>query len=172
MTAVVVAVSAFVMMSKLVDSLPPSVTITTSDDVAVGECVTMKTLNGEARTYRASCDVGTFHFVVADKVVNEAACGPDYSRSWFVHARSGTSDVLCLAPVYKQGRCYYEPSATGGTALAEMREIDCGKPVLRPGAINFRIDTKISAEPRCAPTQDKYYVSKPVPAGYCLTYLA
>ncbi|AFR50898.1 hypothetical protein KTR9_4291 [Gordonia sp. KTR9] len=169
--AVVVAVSAFLIMSKMVDSLPPSAAITTSDDVAVGECVRVSASEGYLDAERVPCGTKDFHFVVADKVIDESNCGPEYSRYWFVHARPGTSETLCVAQVYQQGRCYHEPGAVGGTALAEIREIDCDGPVLKPGATNFRVDTKVSREPTCDPGQGLYYVPKPTPAGYCVSLL-
>ncbi|WP_238423155.1 hypothetical protein [Gordonia sp. 'Campus'] len=167
---VVFALGAFG-VQRLVDSVPSSPRLFNSDDVAVGECIQVSVRDGYLDAERVSCRIKEFHLVVADKVVNEPDCGPEYSRYWFVNARPGTSLVLCVAQVYQQGRCYYEPSAVGGTSLAEIREIDCDKPVLKPGATNFRVDTKISRKPTCDPGQGQYYVPKPTPAGYCISLL-
>lgn len=158
-------------VNRLVDSMPASPRLHNSDDVAVGECIAVSARDGYLDAERVPCATKDFHFVVAEKVVNGSNCGPEYSRYWFVDARPGTTEVLCVAQVYQQGRCYHEPSAVGGTALAEIREIDCARPILKPGATNFRVDTKVSREPTCEPPQGQYYVPKPIPAGYCVTLL-
>ncbi len=167
---VVFAVGAFG-LNRFMESLPSSPRLFDSDDVAVGECIQVSPSDGYLSAERVPCATKDFHFVVADKVVNESNCGPEYSLFWFVNARPGTTEVLCVAQVYQQARCYYEPSAVGGNALGEIREIDCGRPVLKPGATNFRVDTKISREPTCEPAQGQYYVPKPTPTGYCITLL-
>ncbi|WP_238423156.1 hypothetical protein [Gordonia sp. 'Campus'] len=132
-------------------------------DVAVGECIVVTAEPDTLEAREVSCADTGFHYVVADKAITQGLCGPNYSRFWI----AGEDGALCLAQVYQEGRCYFLPTATGGNALAETREIECGSPV--SGGTNIRVDSKTSAEPQCTDSDGTYFAEKPRPVGYCFS---
>lgn len=134
-------------------------------DVAVGECIVVTAEPDTLKAKEVSCGDTDFHYVVAEKSITQGLCGANYSRYWV----AGQDGALCLAPVYQEGRCYYLPAATTGTALAEIREIECGAPV--SGGTNIRVDTKASGETECPDADGSYFADKPRPVGYCFSVI-
>ncbi|MCG7633295.1 hypothetical protein MHN80_13345 [Gordonia McavH-238-E] len=134
-------------------------------DVEAGECIVVTAEPDTLKAKEVSCGDTDFHYVVAEKSITQGLCGANYSRYWV----AGQDGALCLAPVYQEGRCYYLPAATTGTALAEIREIECGAPV--SGGTNIRVDTKASGEPECPDADGSYFADKPRPVGYCFSVI-
>ncbi|UPG67969.1 MULTISPECIES: hypothetical protein [Gordonia] len=139
--------------------------VTDTSDVDAGECIVVTAEPETLKADEVSCGDTDFHYVVAEKSITQGLCGPNYSRYWV----AGEEGALCLAPVYQEGRCYYIPSATGGTALADIRENDCGSPV--SGGTNIRVDTKAAGEPECPDSDGTYFAEKPRPVGYCFSVI-
>lgn len=103
-------------------------------------------------------------------------CGTEYAAFWYEErpyagARPRIAEVLCLAPVYRQGLCYSEPPTDVPNPLTKVNEVDCSRVTLVPGGTNyFKVETKVAAAPECTEGQVEYFAAKPTPAGYCLTY--
>ena len=158
-------------LHRLGDSIPPSTVVVSSDDVSVGECVQVEARQASLVVKRASCSGSGFRYVVASVSVGKDICGPEYAKFWFSSKYPSANGALCLAEVLHPGSCYYISAATEGLAIAETREIDCAKPVVIPGATNIRVNSKTAGKPTCPESQSEYFIPRPTPTGYCLTFL-
>ncbi|WP_435084759.1 LppU/SCO3897 family protein [Gordonia hongkongensis] len=156
---------------RLGESIPPSRVLTSSSHISIGECVQMEVRQGSLIPKRASCSGSEFRYVVVSMSTGRESCGPEYAKFWFSTKYPSAAGGLCLAEVLNLGSCYFLSAATEGVAIAETREIDCAEPIVVPGATNIRVDSKAEGKPTCPEGQSKYFIPKPTPTGYCLTFL-
>jgi len=139
-----------------------------STDVAIGDCLRVSEAGSAVKANEVECDTTDFHFTVVSKTQDRAACG-DYSQLWFTRrADDASGQVLCLAPIMREGNCYQFPTIETDTALADFDDAACGSSPTVTGARVLRVETKVPSQPTCESGQVPLYLAKPTPAGYCL----
>ena len=149
--------------------------VTDSDDLGVGDCATLaEKSSDDVRATKVECSSTDFHFVVAQKVQTRGTCG-DYFEYYFYRESKGSDsgqegDVLCLAPVYQEGKCYQEADSSAGT-FYETVEVSCTSPTTKPGYTNVRIDSKVDGTATCPAGQGALNFDEPTPVGYCVSLL-
>ncbi|MEO9327050.1 pyridine nucleotide-disulfide oxidoreductase [Gordonia aurantiaca] len=135
-------------------------------DVAVGECVKVRSSDGDDSTVeprRSSCDVEGMTFVAT--YIGLGECGRYENYLTF----PGTSERLCLMPNFVQGRCYQIPASSGGS-LVDFKQVGCNGPSAG-GATIYRAEVGAEDSPGCAADQVAVTYDRPEPRAFCLAAL-
>ncbi|WP_067472212.1 LppU/SCO3897 family protein [Nocardia amamiensis] len=101
----------------------------------VGDCINV--IEGSAvdsKTEPVDCSSDKAVYKVAQSYDKKTDCAADYT-SYEETVGGGTTAFLCLAPNFKEGRCYNESSATG------YKQVDCGS-----SEATFRVVKRIDGE--------------------------
>jgi len=142
--------------------------VTDADDVAIGDCLRVTESASSVKANEVDCGTEEFHFAVVSKTQDRTACG-DYSQLWFTGLSGDRSgEVLCLAPIMREGSCYQFPTVETDTALADFNDAACGSNPTVTGARVLRVESKVSSQPSCPRGQVPLFMARPTPAGYCL----
>ena len=145
--------------------------VTDSDDVAVGDCVTISGSQAEDNISAAKADCGSegaFTFYVAQKISGGSCPNDDYSRLYWLRDGEETGEQLCLVPNLTQGECYQIPVGGLPTAsLSDYQQVECGA-IKAAGTEILRVESRTQGQPTCASTQLGVYFALPNPLGYCL----
>ncbi|ROZ89393.1 hypothetical protein EEB19_18255 [Gordonia sp. OPL2] len=146
--------------------------VTDSDDVAVGDCVTVSGTQSDDNISAKKADCtsqSTFTFFVAQKASGATCPSDDYSRLYWMRGGEETGEQLCLVPNLVQGECYQIP--TGGlptASLSDYKKVSCGA-TKAAGTEVLRVEQRTPTPPSCSSGQLEVFFQLPKPIGYCLS---
>lgn len=134
-----------------------------TDAAKVGACLRV-VQTSPAKLKRVDCDDQRFNYIVAATVPNGAAC-PTKAYGYVDQDGGGR---LCLAPSYRQGKCYLLDQNGEYTKISD---VDCDATTADEQHIVKVVARVNSADvPNCSLADAEVSVSytQPAPLGYCL----